>query len=153
MRRRSRAGSKLIKGRSRKAKTLKAARRSSSSVDRKEAEVARLRRERDEALERETATSEVLRIISNSPTDLQSALGAIAESTARLLDVAGAEISRIEGDGLRLMAKHGSLPQRLVGSIRPINRHWVTGRSVVDRTTVQVLDLQAAEGEFPTRLR
>src|SRR5262249_7318307 len=90
-----------------------------------------------------------LRIISNSPTDLQSALGAIAESAARLLDVAGAEISRIEGDGLRLMAKYGSLPQRLVGSIRPINRHWVTGRSVVDRTTVQVLDLQAAESEFP----
>ena len=66
-------------------------------------------RERDEALERETATSEILRIISNSPTDLQSALGAIAESAARLLDVAGAEILRVEGDGLRLMAKHAVL--------------------------------------------
>jgi two-component system, NtrC family, sensor kinase len=109
----------------------------------------RLRRERDESLERETATSEVLRIISNSPTDLQSALGAIAESAARLLDVAGAEISRVEGDGLRLMAKHGAFPQRPVGSIRPINRDWVTGRAVVDRTTVQVPDLQAAEREFP----
>src|SRR6516162_10966147 len=149
MRRRSKVSSKLAKARSHKAKTLKAARRSSSSVDRKEADVARLRRERDEALERETATSEVLRIISNSPTDLQSALGAIAESAARLLDVAGAEISRVEGDGLRLMAKHGSFPQRPVGSIRPINRNWVTGRAVTDRTTVQVLDLQAAENEFP----
>src|SRR5262245_3958813 len=109
----------------------------------------RLRCERDEALERETATSEVLRIISNSPTDLQSALGAIAESAARLLDVAGAEITRVEGDGLRLMAKHGAFPQRPVGSIRPINRDWVTGRAVIDRTTVQVLDLQAAESEFP----
>jgi GAF domain-containing protein len=109
---------------------------------------ARLTRERDEALERETATSEVLRIISNSPTDLQSALGAIAESAARLLDVAGAEISRVEGDGLRLMAKHGAFPQRPVGSMRPINRDWVTGRTVIDRT-VQVLDLQAAESEFP----
>jgi len=91
--------------------------------------VERLTRERNEALERETATSEVLRIISNSPTDLQSALGAIAKSAARLLDVAGAEISRVEGDGLRLMAKHGAFPQRPVGSIRPINRGWVTGAS------------------------
>jgi two-component system, NtrC family, sensor kinase len=106
-------------------------------------------RERDEALERETATSEILRIISNSPTDLQSALGAIAESAARLLDVAGAEILRVEGDGLRLMAEHGALAQRPVGSIRPINRGLVIGRAVIDRTTVQVLDLQAAEREFP----
>src|SRR5262249_6824809 len=145
MRRRSRASSKPTKGRSRKAMP----KRRNATTARAESESAHLRRERDEALERETATSEVLRIIFNSPTDLQSALGAIAESAARLLDVAGAEISRMEGDGLRLMAKYGSLPQRLVGSIRPINRHWVTGRSVVDRTTVQVLDLQAAESEFP----
>src|SRR5262245_25835464 len=112
-------------------------------------EFDRPKRERDEALERETATSEVLRIISNSPTDLQSALGAIAESAARLLDVAGAEITRVEGDGLRLVAKHGTFPQRPVGSIRPINRGLVIGRAVIDRTTIQVLDLQAAESEFP----
>src|SRR5262245_7473746 len=47
------------------------------------------------------------------------------------------------------MAKHGAFPQRPVGSIRPINRDWVTGRAVIDRTTIQVLDLQAAESEFP----
>src|SRR5262249_60111086 len=47
-----------------------------------------------EALDQQKATSEVLRVISNSPIDLQSALGAIAESAARLLDVAGAEIDR-----------------------------------------------------------
>src|SRR5262245_63810753 len=47
------------------------------------------------------------------------------------------------------MAKHGAFPQRPVGSIRPINRDWVTGRAVIDRTTVQVADLQAAESEFP----
>src|SRR5262249_43845023 len=146
--RRSRASSKMAKGRRRKAEMPKRGAAPTLRI-RSSGQESELRRERDEALERETATSEVLRIISNSPTDLQSALGAIAESAARLLDVAGAEISRIEGDGLRLMAKHGSLPQRLVGSIRPINRHWVTGRSVVDRTTVQVPDLQAAESEFP----
>jgi len=41
------------------------------------------------------------------------------------------------------------LPQRPVGSIRPINRGWVMGRAVIDRTTVQVPDLQAAASEFP----
>ena len=115
----------------------------------RETETARLTREFGEIRAQLTATSEVLRVISNSSTDLKSALGAIAESAAQLLDVAGAEISRVEGDGLRLMAKHGSFPQRPVGSIRPINRSWVTGRAVADRTTVQVLDLQAAENEFP----
>jgi GAF domain-containing protein len=155
MARRSRKSSKRAKSRRRRgAETVKrrvapTLRRRRSPALGRDSELARLRRERDEALERETATSEVLRIISSSSTDLQSALGAIAESAARLLDVAGAEISRVEGDDLRLMAKHGAFLQRPIGSIRPINRKWVTGRAVVDRTTVQVLDLLAAEGEFP----
>src|SRR5262249_41613014 len=66
-----------------------------------------------------------------------------------LLDVSGAEITRLEGDGLRLIAKYGTLPQRPVGSVRPVDRKWVTGRAVIDRTTVHVPDLLAAESEFP----
>jgi len=108
-----------------------------------------LEKKLSEALEQQTATSEVLRVISNSPIDLQSALGAIAESAARLLDVAGAEINRLEGDGLRLIAKHGAFSQRPIGSVRPITRGLVIGRAVIDRTTVHVPDLQAAESEFP----
>src|SRR5215813_46629 len=76
-------------------------------------------------------------------------LGAIAESAARLLDVAGAEIDRLEGDGLRLIAKHGALSQRPIGSVRPITKPRVIGRAVIDRTTVHVPDLRAAESEFP----
>jgi ATP-dependent exoDNAse (exonuclease V) alpha subunit len=64
-------------------------------------------RELSEALDQQKATSEVLRVISNSSIDLLSALEAIAESAARLLDVTDADIMRLEGDGLRLIAKHG----------------------------------------------
>src|SRR5262249_29773559 len=102
-----------------------------------------------EALDQQKATSEVLRVISNSPIDLQSALGAIAESAARLLDVAGAEINRLEGDGLRLIAKHGAFSQRPMGWVRPRSGGLVVGRAVIDRTTVHVPDLQAAESDFP----
>src|SRR5262245_24413703 len=138
-----------VKGRRESRPKARESRIASASADHSPEQFEQLKRERDEALERETATSEILRIISNSPIDLQSALAAIAESAARLLEVAGAEISRVEGDGLRLMAKHGPLPQRPVGSIRPINRGWVMGRAVIDRTTVHVPDLQAAASEFP----
>ena len=47
------------------------------------------------------------------------------------------------------MAKHGPSQQWPIGSRRPINRNWVTGRAVFDRTTIQVRDLQAAANEFP----
>ena len=115
-----------------------------------EEKIERLTRELSEAQDQLKATSELLRVISNSPAEnLQSALEAVAESAARLLDVADADIMRLEGDGLRLMAKHGSSRQWPVGFVRPINRNWVTGRAVIDRTIVQVPDLQTANSDFP----
>jgi hypothetical protein len=106
-------------------------------------------RELSEAHDQLTAMSEVLRILSDSATDLQMALGAIAESAARILDVTDAEIMRREGDVLRLVAKHGQSLQWPIGFVRLINRNWVTGRSVIDKTTIQVPDLQSAESDFP----
>src|SRR5262245_56835436 len=102
-----------------------------------------------EALARQEATAEVLRAIVNSATDAELALQTIAESAAQLLGVTDAEILRVEGDVLRLVAKHGPSRQWTVGSARPINRDWVTGRAVVDRAIVHIPDLQAAEAEFP----
>ena len=112
-------------------------------------ENARLFVELTETLEQQTTTGDILEAISNSPADAQLVLSTIAESAARLLDVTDAEIMRLEGDVLRLMVKHGSSRQWSVGTVRPINRNWVTGRAIIDRTTVHVPDLQAAESDFP----
>jgi GAF domain-containing protein/anti-sigma regulatory factor (Ser/Thr protein kinase) len=112
-------------------------------------ENGRLVGELSDALEEQKTTGQILRAMSNSPTDAQLVLGRIAESAARLLDVSQAEIMRVEGNELVLVTKFGPIPQWPVGSRRPINRAWVAGRSVADRATVQVPDLQAAEAEFP----
>jgi signal transduction histidine kinase len=102
-----------------------------------------------QALRQQAATSEILRAISNSPADLQSVLGAIVESASRLLDVADTEIMRVEGNSLRLVAKHGLSQIWPLGGTQLINRNWVSGRAVVDKMTVHVADLQAAEQDFP----
>ena len=127
----------------------KAVHRRSFSMAAQQKEVARLTRERDEALEQQSAASEILRVIASSPTVIQSVLDAIATTAARLLDVPDAYIMRAEGQLLRAVARHGTSPLWAIGTTRAINRDWVTGRAVVDRKTVHVRDLQAAQSEFP----
>jgi serine phosphatase RsbU (regulator of sigma subunit)/CRP-like cAMP-binding protein len=112
-------------------------------------EVEEHARELSEALQQKTAISEILRAISNSPTNVQSLLETLAENAARLCDVTDAEILQLEGDELRLVAKHGPSQLWQLGIKRRINRNWVTGRAIVDRTPIHVPDLQAAEAEFP----
>src|SRR5499433_3184808 len=58
----------------------------------------------------QTGTSEILRVIADSPTDLQPVLDVVAENAARLCEANDALILRVEGDILRLMASYGSLP-------------------------------------------
>ena len=106
-------------------------------------------RDLSEALERQTATSEILRVISSSPTDIQPVLNTVAESAARLCDVPDAAIFRVDGSVLRLVANRGAIPHFSLGETRPISRDWVSGRAVVDGATVHVTDLSIAEGDFP----
>ena len=137
---------KMAAQKHRSARTAPRRRGSSTAPNTK---IAQLSRERDEALQQQKATAEVLRVISSSPTEIQPVLDAIATAVARLLDVADADIMRVEGPSLIYVAKHGPSQQWPIGSRRAINRNWVTGRAVFDRTTIQVRDLQAAQNEFP----
>src|SRR6516165_6916976 len=104
MRRRSRASSKLANARGRKAKTLKAARHSSSSSAGQETEFARLRCERDEALEQFSATSEVLKAISTSAGELEPVFGAMLKNATRICEATSGLLVRAENDGFRIVA-------------------------------------------------
>ncbi|MGH6714336.1 MAG: GAF domain-containing protein, partial [Bradyrhizobium sp.] len=101
-----------------------------------------------ESLQQQTATADVLRVIASSPADVEPALQAIVESACALCDAYDANVLLKIGDDLHFSAHHGPIPTGQ--SARPINRQWVTGRSVMDKVPVQVSDFQAPEAaEFP----
>jgi PAS domain S-box-containing protein len=111
-------------------------------------EIAHARERLAEAAVQQTATAEMLRIISNSP--IQSVLDAVAENAARLCDANNAEIFRLEDNLLRLAASYGEIPV-VIHAYQgvPVNRDTVTGRAACDGRTIHVHDLAAEEGEYP----
>jgi len=112
--------------------------------------VEALRRELNESLAREAATSDILRMIARSPADLQSVLDTIAERAAKLCDAADAAVFRVDGNILRLAAHFGPVPMvSALGEGRVFDRGTPPGRAIVDRQTVHVPDLRAAVAEFP----
>ena len=110
-------------------------------------EIENLRRELSAALEQQSVTSEILRVISSSPTDLQAVLDTVADNAARLCDATDAQIFRVEGGLIRNVAAYGSMPVPPAGL--PISRGRPLGRAIVDRQTIHVHDLAAElETEF-----
>ncbi|HKC83304.1 MAG TPA: GAF domain-containing protein [bacterium] len=102
-----------------------------------------------EALEQQTATAEILRVISSSPTDLQPVLDAVAESAARLCGATDANIFRVQDQSILLVASRGDIPSPPLRT-RTIDRGSVTGRAIVDRRTIHVHDLaEESKSEYP----
>jgi signal transduction histidine kinase len=101
-----------------------------------------------EALEQQTATSEILRVIASWPTDIQPVLDAVIESAVRLCNATDGLIARIDGDILLpAVAKYGSMP---VPEARQLSYGTPVGRAIIDRQTVHVHDLKSeVETEFP----
>src|SRR5262245_61703799 len=109
-------------------------------------ELSQARGELAEAREQQSATAEILRVISSSPSDLQHVFAEIAAGAARLCDAYDAAIRQVDGDRLRLVAHHGPIPP---AGRMPLSRGVLTAHAVLDRRTIHVADAQAATDEYP----
>jgi two-component system, NtrC family, sensor kinase len=111
-------------------------------------ENGRLSKQLKEALEQQTATTDILRVIASSPTGIQPVLDVVAQNAARLCDSSDAQIYRVEGDMLRKLASYGIVsPVIAVGETRPINRSWLIGRAILQREPVHIHDSLAVLDE------
>ena len=130
-----------------------------SPADDLESEVARLKRELREALEQQTATSEVLQVISSSPGDLQPVFEAMLEKAVRICDAKFGNIYRWDGDALHLVATHNTPPAFAEYRRRSpgVPIRTAVGRTIATKTVVHVADLAAeqayTEQRDPTSLQ
>jgi PAS domain S-box-containing protein len=114
-------------------------------------EVQKRNQEISEALEQQTATSEVLRALSGFQPELRSLLEIIAVNAAKVCGADDAHIYRIELETLKEWTHRGPIPGLEAGESLPLNRSSVIGRAIVDRQTIHIHDaaVELDETEYP----
>ena len=106
-----------------------------------------------EALEQQTATSEILRVISSSPTDIQPVFDTIAASATRLCDALFSLVFRFDGATITLVADDGSSPPERLEAIRSAypaapGRKSVAAQAILERRVIAIADAQSGS-EYP----
>ena len=111
-------------------------------------EVQAKTRDLTEALTYQTGSSNILRVIASSPTDVGPVLNSIVESACELCEAEDAIVFLLDDGDLRSAAHHGPIPEGLARL--PISRTRIVGRAFLDRKPVHVRDFHSVEGaEFP----
>jgi GAF domain-containing protein len=165
MRQRSNRDSKPTKTRAGKTAAPKRGYRSKSARHQSpgvtsEKEITQLTRDRDEAREQQKATAEILRVIRNSPADLQPVFEMIVRSAVSLCGSLYANVFRFDGELLHFVAFHNAGPIAVPGASEPRRKNWrhhidllktkypmrpdssqVAGRVVLTKSVVQLEDV------------
>ncbi len=117
-------------------------------------EVQARTRDLEEALHQQTATAEVLKVISRSAFDLGAVFHTLLESAARLCNASICILYRRDGDVLRVAASHGGNPdfvRYLTENPNAIHAGSISGRAALLRRTVHVPDIEA-DAEYATKM-
>src|SRR5206468_12754691 len=113
-------------------------------------------RDLTEALEQQTATGEVLRVIASSPTELQPVLDTLLANAVKLSGAKQGHIRQVDGEFLRVVAHYNESPERIAvlqSNPLPLSPNIPGARALLDRKAIHLLDaqLQAAEAQFIAR--
>jgi len=117
-------------------------------------EVQKRNQEITEALEQQTATSDILRVTASSPTDIQPVLEAVAINAARLCEANDVQIYQVDADQLRQVTHVGPLPALQDGESLPLVPSLVTGRAVLERRYIHIEDMdKLSKSEYPESIK
>src|SRR6266487_1173562 len=104
------------------------------------------------ALDQQTATSEILRVISSSPTDVQPVFDTIVRSAVRLCDGLFSSLFQFDGELIQHVAEHNFTPEALeeVRRIFPARptRALYSGRAILERAVVHIPDVDVDDPEY-----
>jgi two-component system NtrC family sensor kinase len=99
-----------------------------------------------EALEQQTATAEILRVISRSQTDVQPVFDTIVRSAVRLCDGLFSALFQFDGELIHQVAEHNITPEGLEEVHRTFparpTRALMTGRAILERAVIHVPDIE-----------
>src|SRR4029434_4234722 len=99
-----------------------------------------------EALDQQTATSEILRVMSAAPTDVEPVFRAIARSATQLCDATFGTVFRFDGELITVAANQDLTPEEIAITNTvfpaPATRGIAAGRAIVDRAVVHISDIR-----------